>query len=98
MAIRLWRTPLTRASYSWAASLTRSRKAWAVVGAASLMAGLCGASPCYASAFFIREQSATALGNAFAGATAGADDITYMFFNGAAIARHLSALPRRIRP
>ena len=88
MAIRLWRTPLTRASYSWAASLTRSRKAWAVVGAASLMAGLCGASACYASAFFIREQSATALGNAFAGATAGADDITYMFFNGAAIARH----------
>lgn len=72
----------------WAASVTRSRKAWAVVGAASLMAVLCGSFPCYASAFFIREQSATALGNAFAGATAGADDITYMFFNGAAIARH----------
>lgn len=40
-----------------------------------------------ASAFFVREQSATALGNAFAGATAGADDVTYMFYNGAALGR-----------
>lgn len=40
-----------------------------------------------ASAFFIREQSASAMGSAFAGATAGADDPTSMFFNGAALGR-----------
>ena len=40
-----------------------------------------------ASGFALREQSATALGNAFAGATAGADDLTYMFFNPAALGR-----------
>lgn len=38
--------------------------------------------------FALKEQSATAQGNAFAGATAGADDISYMFFNPAALARH----------
>lgn len=59
----------------------------AVIAAASAIIGLCAAPPGHASAFFIREQSAAALGNAFAGATAGADDITYMFFNGAALAR-----------
>jgi long-chain fatty acid transport protein len=40
-----------------------------------------------ASAFFIREQSAAAMGSAFADATAGAGDLTYMFFNGAALGR-----------
>jgi long-chain fatty acid transport protein len=40
-----------------------------------------------ASAFFIREQSAAAMGSAFADATAGAGDLTYMFFNGAALSR-----------
>ncbi len=40
-----------------------------------------------ASGFALREQSATALGNAFAGATAGADDLTYMFFNPATLGR-----------
>jgi long-chain fatty acid transport protein len=58
-----------------------------IIVVASAMVGLCDASPGHASAFFIREQSAAALGNAFAGATAGADDITYMFFNGAVLAR-----------
>lgn len=43
------------------------------------------AAPCAASAYFLREQSAAAMGNAFAGAAAGADDATYMFFNGAAL-------------
>lgn len=38
--------------------------------------------------FALKEQSTTAQGNAFAGATAGADDISYMFFNPAALARH----------
>ena len=42
----------------------------------------------WGAGFFIREQSSTAQGNAFAGATAGADDISYMFFNPAGITRH----------
>jgi len=41
-----------------------------------------------AAGFAIREQSGTALGNAFAGGTAGADDISYMFFNPAGLTRH----------
>ncbi len=39
-----------------------------------------------AAGFAIKEQSGTALGNAFAGATAGAEDLSYMFFNPAALA------------
>lgn len=38
-----------------------------------------------AAGFALKEQSATAQGNAFAGATAGAEDISYMFFNPAAL-------------
>lgn len=41
-----------------------------------------------ASGFALREQSASALGNAFAGATAAGDDISHMFFNPASLARH----------
>jgi long-chain fatty acid transport protein len=41
----------------------------------------------YASAYFIREQSATAMSSAFADATAGAEDVTYMFYNNAALAQ-----------
>ena len=41
-----------------------------------------------ASGFALKEQSSTAQGNAFAGATAGADDISYSFFNPAALVRH----------
>ena len=40
-----------------------------------------------ASGYALREQSATALGNAFAGATAGAEDPSYMFFNSAALGK-----------
>lgn len=40
------------------------------------------------SGFALREQSGTALGNAFAGATAGAEDISYMYFNPAGLTRH----------
>lgn len=43
--------------------------------------------PGHASAFFVREQSAAANGSAFAGAAAGAEDPTYMFFNSAALGR-----------
>jgi long-chain fatty acid transport protein len=39
-----------------------------------------------AAGFAVREQSATAQANAFAGATAAAKDISYMFFNPAALA------------
>lgn len=40
-----------------------------------------------ASGFQIHEQSAKALGNALAGATAGAEDVSYMAYNPAAIGR-----------
>lgn len=46
------------------------------------------AAPVAASGFALREQSATGIGNAFAGATAGAEDITFMFFNPAGLTRH----------
>ena len=42
----------------------------------------------WGAGFAIKEQSSTAQGNAFAGATAGADDISYMFFNPAGLTRH----------
>jgi len=41
----------------------------------------------HASGYALRDQSATAMGNAFAGATAGADDLSYMYFNPAALTR-----------
>jgi len=41
-----------------------------------------------ASGFALKEQSTAAQGNAFAGATAGAEDVTYMFFNPAGLTRH----------
>ncbi len=40
-----------------------------------------------AAGFAIKQQSATAQGNAFAGATAGAESPSYMFFNPAALGR-----------
>lgn len=40
-----------------------------------------------AAGFALKEQSATALGNAFAGSTAGAEDVSYMFFNPAGLIR-----------
>lgn len=45
-------------------------------------------TPAVASGFALREQTATGLGNAFAGSTAAADDIGSMFFNPASITRH----------
>ncbi|HSR55225.1 MAG TPA: outer membrane protein transport protein, partial [Alphaproteobacteria bacterium] len=41
-----------------------------------------------ASGLALREWSATSQGNAYAGATAGADDISFMAFNPAGITRH----------
>jgi long-chain fatty acid transport protein len=44
--------------------------------------------PALASGFALREQGAVGLGNAFAGATAAGEDISYMFYNPASLARH----------
>ncbi|MBE9552961.1 MAG: outer membrane protein transport protein [Proteobacteria bacterium] len=41
-----------------------------------------------AAGFAVKEQSTAAQGNSFAGATAGAEDATYMFFNPAGLTRH----------
>ena len=56
------------------------------------LAGFCAAAllataDANAAGFALKEQSAAAQGNSFAGATAGAEDVTYMFFNPAALAR-----------
>lgn len=53
-----------------------------------LIAAVLGAFPATganAAGFALREQSATAQGNAFAGATASAEDVSYMFFNPATL-------------
>lgn len=45
------------------------------------------ASNAGASGFHLKEQSISAMGNAFAGATAGAEDVSYSYFNPAGITR-----------
>ena len=40
-----------------------------------------------AAGFHLREQSAAAMGNAFAGATAGAENNSYAYFNAAGLTR-----------
>ena len=62
----------------------QTRPGWALL---VLMAAFGPAISASASGFALREQSATALGNAFAGGAAAADDPSYMFFNPAALAR-----------
>ena len=46
------------------------------------------ASNAMAAGFHLREQSAAAQGNAFAGATAGAENNSYAYFNAAGLTRH----------
>lgn len=59
-----------------------------VPSACGLAAVLVTAAPqAQAAGFAIREQSATAQGNAFAGATAAAEDLSYTFFNPATLGR-----------
>lgn len=58
--------------------------ALASLSAAMLISTAAGA---LAAGYAIRQQSASALGNALAGGVAGAEDITYGFFNPAAFAR-----------
>lgn len=56
----------------------------------ALAAALAGGTA-HASGFALREQSSTAQGAAFAGAAAGGSDISYLFFNPAAIGLHPGA-------
>jgi long-chain fatty acid transport protein len=61
--------------------------------AMTALSGLCAAmalpaADAHAAGFAIKEQSSTAQGNSFAGATAGAEDVTYMFYNPAGLTRH----------
>jgi long-chain fatty acid transport protein len=56
----------------------------ALAGVAGLTASTTGAG---AAGFAIKEQSAQALGSAFAGSTAEAADVSYMFFNPAALSQ-----------
>ncbi len=59
--------------------------------AMTALSGLCAAGvvlpagDASAAGFAIKEQSGAAQGNSFAGATAGAEDVTYMFFNPAGL-------------
>lgn len=64
----------------------RIRRLLLVASALALLAAM-RVAPASASAFFIREQSAVALGTAFAGASAGGDDASSMFYNAAALTR-----------
>lgn len=54
--------------------------------AAALWAVVAGGGAAQASGFALREQSVSAQGSAFAGATAAAEDAGHMFFNPAALA------------
>ena len=57
----------------------------------SLLAVLCLAAwplPALPAGFAVKNQSSLAQANAFAGATAGAESISYMFFNPAGLTRH----------
>ena len=51
------------------------------------LATVLAASESFAAGFQLREQSAAAQGNAFAGATAGAENPSYAFFNAAGLTR-----------
>ena len=65
-------------------------RATAGIGVLAVVTGglaMATAMPAMAAGFAIKQQSAAAQGSAFAGATAGAEDPSYMFFNPAAIGR-----------
>jgi long-chain fatty acid transport protein len=62
--------------------MRRLLKDWSIVAGGVLVAA---GGDALAAGYALKEQSPTAQGNAFAGATAGADDVSYMFFNPAAL-------------
>jgi long-chain fatty acid transport protein len=55
------------------------------IAMAAALAPLVLSTGAHAAGFALREQSASAQGNAFAGATAAAEDVSYMFFNPATL-------------
>jgi long-chain fatty acid transport protein len=68
--------------------IRRTSPAGAIVVALALLGLGWPGQSVQASGYALREQSASALGNAFAGSTAGAEDVSYMFFNPAGLTRH----------
>ena len=69
-------------------AIDKQSRRWPVGAVALSMLSLTVADEqALASGYALREQSASALGNAFAGATAGAEDLSYMFFNPASLTR-----------
>ncbi len=60
---------------------------YAAAAASAAAGALAAASGAHAAGFAIKEQSPTAQGAAFAGATAEAADVSYMFFNPAALSQ-----------
>jgi long-chain fatty acid transport protein len=62
--------------------MRRHASRWSIVAGALVLAQ---GGQVLAAGYALKEQSPTAQGNAFAGATAGADDISYMFFNPGAL-------------
>lgn len=62
-----------------------SRTCFSLLMASSLPAW---SSPAQSAGFAIKNQSNLAQANAFAGATAGAESVSYMFFNPAGLTRH----------
>lgn len=73
-----------------------------LVVCATVAASLAASATAEAAGFALKEQSATGLGSAFAGQTAGKDDISTMFFNPATLTRstgnQLSAALTAIAP
>ncbi len=69
--------------------MTRSKRSQALLGTLLALTLLAiGAGEARGSGFQIREASTSALGNAFAGATSGVEDITFMYFNPASMIFH----------
>jgi long-chain fatty acid transport protein len=86
MSVSSARSAPPRSSYTSCPRNGRVRCIAEAIGLALLLVGW-ESGPARASGYALREQSASAIGNAFAGATAGADDLSYMFFNPAGITR-----------
>ena len=61
------------------------QRLWAIIATPLIV--VASGPAAHAAGFALKEQSASAQGNAFAGATAGAEDVSYMFFNPAALGR-----------
>ena len=67
--------------------MSNSIRRKAFTGALGLMAALASGHTAWASGFQLREQSSEGLGNAFAGATAKAYNLSTIFYNPAGMTR-----------